>query len=132
MSLSGQDYPVILVPVASPAPTPQDLYERVRTLTGASSDFDLAVKLTNLGVPIGEKTLARMKKGGGVEWETAIGLLRVAGWICRNGDANPRARLYELERFAAQAERGLVTLRERVAESLEPGRSADPGDTATP
>lgn len=94
----------------SAAPTPQILYARLRSLSEATSDEELA---RELGVKL--RTLTRLKAGEGTQYETTLRLLAAAGWLDLGDEADARARLRESQRFVSRLERDLLELREAVA-----------------
>jgi len=91
------------------APTPQDLYARLRSLSEAPGDEELAHEL---GIKI--RTLTRLKAGEGTQYETTIRLLGAAGWLNLDGDSDARARLQESLRFVDRNLKNLEELREAV------------------
>lgn len=95
--------------MASPAPTPRALYERLRALYPDLSEEKLARELDLNTV----KTLTDMKKGIGPRWDTTIRLLSIAGWICLNGGEgdDERSTLARRERLLVRAEAALNELR---------------------
>jgi hypothetical protein len=82
---------------------PKDLYDRLRELYPGLSEEKVARELD-----IGTKTLQRLKKGDGVEYDTTIHLLDAAGWLAQNDESTTRAELRRLKReireFAQAAE----------------------------
>jgi hypothetical protein len=87
---------------------PRKLYERLREVTGASSDEDLARAIGE-----GVKTVTRLKSGHGVEFDRTIKLLDLAGWLRLNGEAEPleESRLRFLANRIQQAADELAAFR---------------------
>jgi hypothetical protein len=78
--------------VASPTRTPDQLIARLKEVTGAKTDWHLAVELD---VPL--RSLGDWKKGKGMKFETAMYLLDRAGWLCFDGDgATNRAEMRQM------------------------------------
>jgi hypothetical protein len=91
----------------SPAPTPQQLYARLKEISGAGSDEDLAHELE-----IKIRTLTRLKAGKTVNFETTVYLLDKAGWLRRDdATANEQARTRRVEGLARRAEAALEAMR---------------------
>lgn len=88
-------------------PSPRKLYERLREVTGATSDERLARALD-----VGNKTVQRMKDGKGLEYETTVRLLGLAGWLRLNGETEDAARLRYLASRIEQAADDLAAFRE--------------------
>jgi hypothetical protein len=86
------------------APTPEELVARLKEVTGAKTDPELA---TILHVPL--RTLSNWKKGNGMEYETAVRLLDLAGWLCVD-EAAERARTRRAELYIDRAEEALKIL----------------------
>src|SRR3954470_8370344 len=103
------------------APTPQQLYARLRSQSDATSDEQLAIELG-----IRHRTLTRLKAGEGTVYETTIRLLAAAGWLSLDSDSDARARLREAQRFVEQNLRALEELREAVRAEVQTPESADP------
>lgn len=95
--------------MASPAPTPQDLYSRLREIYEGLSGEKLARELD-----IGLRTLQRLKEGYGTNYVTTIKLLGVAGWIDTDGESTTRAQLARAKREMKELTRVL----ERTVENL--------------
>ena len=93
------------------------LYARLRSLSGATSDEELARELN-----VKLRTLARLKAGEGTQYETTIRLLTAAGWLSLDGDSDARARLRETQRFLVRGISALELIRqaaEGVSETPE-------------
>jgi peptidoglycan/xylan/chitin deacetylase (PgdA/CDA1 family) len=90
--------------MASAAPTPQQLYARLRERYPTLSEEKIAQELR-----VSQKSLQRLNRGHGVEYDLTIYLLRAAGWISIDEDSDARAQLHgvraELQRMALQVER---------------------------
>lgn len=92
----------------SPAPTPQNLYARLRAKYPHLSEEKLARELDLNTV----STLTDMKKGIGPRWDTTIRLLSMAGWICTNGGSDERSTAARQEQLLARAEAALRELQQ--------------------
>lgn len=75
------------------APSPQDLYARLRELHDGLSEEKLARELD-----IGLKTLQRLKQGHGTEYATTVKLLDAVGWLTLDGASPTRAELRRVKR----------------------------------
>jgi transcriptional regulator with XRE-family HTH domain len=100
------------------APTPQELYARLRSLSNAPGDEELAHEL---GIKI--RTLTRLKAGEGTQYETTIKLLAAAGWLDLDSEADARARLEQAQKFVDSGLGALEALREAVVDVLEKNQS---------
>ena len=86
-------------------------------VTGATSDFELAVELRRRGVNVkGEKSMQRIRAGTGPGYERTVELLLIAGWLQRDDQkqASIRASSESNARLVKHLEDLLGEMRRRL------------------
>jgi hypothetical protein len=96
----------------STGPTPEQLVARLKEVTGAKTDMQLAIEL-NVSI----RTIQSWKADKGISFAHAMTMLERAGWLCVEGDgAANRAELRQQVEELRQL-RGLAESLVRRAES---------------